>query len=242
MRRQVSGSIVKRITHPKTKRTGTIRLDKSMYFTGTVDDDEKVSPLRSMDGRQVERDLTVLLSKTTAAGRLKWLPVVEIENKSEARDTSRERRGHVRGGHYGGEKLDAAISRYWIALTTDKTEWRSLKWEECDPESPTCIEENDRFAASEKFKEGPKSKIVGRFGEKPFTLPHFADGSWSGAVTILPYTPELWAGLVAALEKITEARETLERLTTTKAGIATLVEVGAGRLQLALSAGGTTDA
>lgn len=228
--RNLKGAIVERVEHHKTKRQGVVRLDKGSmtFFAWENDNDRQVEPFTSSSGAEVRRWLLDQLARTTDGMRLDWVPVVEIEQGEGRTYYSRHQQDL-------DESLAFTASRYFIALTLDKREWRRLKWEECDPESPAALAEQDRYAASTKYDEGPKSKELNRY-TKAFTLPHFSDRGHSAKV-VLPYTHELWAGLCLVAQHVADSRKMLSEVLGTRQGVARLAEIGAGRAQLLLTPG-----
>jgi Ni/Co efflux regulator RcnB len=75
-----------------------------------------------------------------------------------------------------------------------------------------------------------------RVREKAFGLPYFEKGSHGGS-TYLRYTPELWAGLVAVVDRVEETRRQLRVLVSTKKGIESVFALGSGNGALMLGAG-----
>lgn len=228
MRTDYRGAVVEKVESRVTKRTGVVRLDKrSMtFFAREVDTDFPTQPFASKDGATVRNWLQTQLDRTSAADRLDWVPVVEVKAGGE-------------GGHhyYRDDKqeheqsLSITINRYYLALTHDEREWRKLQWEACDPKSVGNVPENDRYAQSHKYGEGPKTQNP---GEKPFILPSYKPHRYSGG-TVLHYTPELWKGLLLIVKQIEAQRKLLAELIGTKDGIAGVAEIGAGRQTLRLS-------
>ncbi|SRR6266516_1131673 len=226
MRSNYKGAIVEKIEHPTTKRAGVVRLDKrSMTFFAREDDsDLTAEPFASKDGAKVHAWLRVRLGHTTQKDRLDWVPVIEIKNDSKSGYRYRgEENMH-------GEQLDVEIDRFWIALTQDEREWRKITWVEGDLKSSGSIPENDRYAQSRRFGQGPKSTELTSWN-KPFVLPSFLR---EGQV-VVPYTPELWKGLLQVIRQIAATRELLKEMIGTKDGIAAVTEIGAGRQTLRLA-------
>ncbi len=229
--RHMRGAIVEKVESRKTHRTGVIRLDKrSMEFWARADDtDTTQEPFVSKDGREVRAWLLKQLDRTSEADRLEWIPVVQVSYGGESSHRYRE-------DHTTGHSLKVEMDRYWLALTHDKREWRKLPWDSCDPDSPVVVPENDRYAASRRYAEGPASQSLGE-NTKAFRLPSFKSSYYSGRDTVLEYTPELWKGLLAVIEAIKTARGTIEQMLGTKQGVAVVAEIGAGKAQLLLQSG-----
>lgn len=226
--RKYKGAIIERVEHPKTKRTGVVRLDKGgmWFFARENDTDLLTEPFASKDGGEVRDWLLKQLAHTTAEDRLEWLPAVEIEYGSGGTDHHSYRDETEK--HTAG--FDLTIRRYWIALTRDQREWRDLRWDQCDEESPTCVPENERYAQSDKYGKGPKAELV--YGDKPFSFPCFKG---RGDKVVLPYTPELWHGLLLVVEQLRQAEKSLQEMVSTKHGVAGLTEIGAGKVMLLLT-------
>ena len=233
MTKQYKGAIVERVEHPATKRTGVIRLDKrSMTFFARENDTETThEPFASSSGHEVREWLLEQLKHTTDANNLEWIPVVQIEHGGDShhywRDSSKEE---------FSESVKLEIKRYYLALTRDKREWRQLPWESIDSASSTCLPENERYAASRKYAEGPKSPNLNSYTHA-FRLPAFEGRGDHRDKVVLPFTPELWDGLCLIVKRIKDAREVIAELVGTKKGVETVTEVGAGRKQLLLSSG-----
>lgn len=225
MSRHWKGAIIERVEHPKTKRCGVVRLDKgSMTFFAREDDtDARIDPFHSDDGSAVRSWLLKQLGRTTGENNLTWVAVIEIDvgeggsyydRDDDDEDTKRQ------------ASMKVEITRYWIALTKDQREWRKLKWNEANPDSPTCIPDDERYASSENYRDGPKAdpnKI--RYGHGVFRLPSFANKR-GGGETVLPYTIELWAALAEIVENVKASRKTLNDLLMTKEGLGTLHQIG----------------
>lgn len=234
MRNQRKGAIIERVEHHTTKRTGVIRLDKRgmWFFAREVDGDVNSPPFESKDGSAVREWLMKQLARTTADDRLEWLPVVKIEYGGEKKGRYRDE------SQVHGESMELEVNRFYIALSKDKREWRKLTWEECEPNSSTVLPENDRYAASERFRDGPRAEQQGYRKPDPFRLPQFNDGGGYGdSTTYLPFTADLWRGLLQVCKQIAAARSTLKELVGTKQGVGVLGEIGAGKSQLLLAAG-----
>lgn len=229
--RHLKGAIVEWVEHSKTKRRAAIRLDRgSMTFWARADEaDLQSEPYTSQKGSEVRAWLLKQLAFTTDENIMEWVPVVKIEHGGERRHRYRDE------AQTFGDSLSVEIDRFYLGLTRDQREWRKLRWESCDPTSLTVVPENERYAASDRYAEGPKSEKLNKvYGtEKPFRLPSFKD-KYQGEETVIPYTPELWAGLLLIVEQMERSRKTLRELVGTKAGIARLAEVGAGHVPLQL--------
>jgi Ni/Co efflux regulator RcnB len=234
--RHRKGAVVEKVTHPDTQRTAPIRLDKgSMVFFAELGEGPSYTSAESKDGREVRDWLMYHLAKSTAEQRLEWIPVVHVDDSLDSY-------------RYGDDDDDAAnmkkaecsvkIERFFLALTHDKKEWRVLTWAECADDSATQLADDDRYTASKKFRDGPAVETVSRFRdrEKAFGLPYFEKGSHGGS-TYLRYTPELWAGLVAVVDRVEETRRQLRVLVSTKKGIESVFALGSGNGALMLGAG-----
>src|SRR3954468_9554633 len=228
------GAVVERVVHEKTQNAGVVRLDKrTMIFFAEYGEEAAYVSAESEDGRAVRRWLLWHLAKSTEKQKLDWVPVVEIDDNVESYRHSRDDNDE---NQYTA-KMGVKIERYFLALTHDKTEWRVLPWESCSDDSPTQLDDAVRFVSSKRFRNGPKFVTTNRFHtEGRFALPHFDKGS-DGATTYLRYTPELWAGLLAIVERVDETRQQLRKLVGSKQGIETVSALGAGRGALLLGSG-----
>lgn len=235
LRRQWKGAVVEWVEHRSTKRRAPIRLDKSnmtFFAWEKVEDMPTIDPFHSKDGGEVRAWLYKQLARTSDADRLEWLPVIEVRAKGE-------RAYRYRDDDDGkGEEIEVNVSRYWLALTRDKREWRKLRWVECDPESAGAIPEDDRYAASSRYADGPKAVSTNHYTTPTvFRLPSVGG---RGERNVLHYTPELWRALMMVVKQVEASRKILQDLVGTKAGIATLAEVGAGKTPLQIAAAATT--
>lgn len=228
-RTERKGAVVTRIKDKKTGREGAVRLDKgTMMFFARVPDVEltietKGRPyFESRDGKEVERWLALQLKKDEKPHALTWLGVIEIEF-----DVSTESGRYSRDSHAQERKIKVGveIDRFLIALSEDETQWLKLKWAECDEKSSAYVEPEDRLQRAERFKNGPKAQL--HSWDKAFKLPVYYDGH-----NYLAYTDELWAGLNEVIDTLARSGDTLKALMTTKKGIATIAEVGAGLKRL----------
>lgn len=231
MSRELKGAVVEWVEHPTTKRRAPIRLDKgSMTFFAREDDkDLRSEPFQSKNGSEVRAWLYKQLAFTTEQDRLEWRPVIKIEHDSSRRFRYRDE------SQVYGETLAVEIDRFYLALTKDERTWQKIEWEACDPESQGFIAENERYAESKRYAQGPKSESIGSHN-KPFRLPSF-EPSGDGAKSVVPYTPELWEGLKLIVEKIAEQRKLLKTMLSTRSGVKLVAEVGAGRIPLQLNPG-----
>lgn len=235
MSKEYRGGVIERVEHPVTKRTGVIRLDKRhmTFFAREVDNDPKSPPYADSSGFKVKQWLLEQLKHTTAADRLDWIPVIQIEHGGDThhyyRDTSKEEQS---------ESIKIEIKRYFIALTRDGREWRSLQWEEVDETSSTCLPENDRFAGSRNYGHGPKSDKI-RDQADAFRLPSFEQRGYGGMdrKVVVAYTPELWQGLMLIIQTIRAARAQIAKLVNTNDGIKMVAAIGSGKETLLLQSG-----
>jgi len=226
------GGIVEWVEHRVTKRRAPIRLDKGrmMFWARPVDGDETVKPFSSTEGRKVRDWLMEQLARTTEADRLEWVPVIAINHE-------RDRHGYYREEpEVKQADLSLKVERYWIALTKDEREWRKLAWAACDPRSSGCVPDNDRYSQSSEYDYGPKSDQLS-YHTKPFILPSYRGSRRARESTVLPYTAELWAGLLLLIKQIKSSGKTLEDLVGSKAGMEVMMELGAGTKVLSLSDG-----
>jgi hypothetical protein len=226
-----AGAVVETIVHPKTKREARMRLDKrTMWFHVTIGDGEAREYFESKDGTAVRQWAMGRLALTTDETKLDWKAVIEV-----AVSGSESWRTRYDSPSKRDESVKISINRYWVALTSDETEWRSIQWEQGDDDSPTAIEPALRYAQSREFWPGPKSKKIGSgfHMQKPFTIPYF-DG---GGKSYLPYDPMLWAGLVEMCDTVKRAMDTMQNIIQSKRGMATLKAVGAGKQQFLLNPG-----
>lgn len=237
--RRFKGAIVQTVRDERTKREAPMRLDKSDMTFWAMAGSEPSSPyFQSKDGGEVELWLERELAKTSENDRLVWFPVVEVAVRDDNHGWSRPRTKD--NDITTGFSVD--VERYFIALTRDEREWRRLDWEQCDDDSPGCVPPNDRYAQSHNYAKAPKHELfkpgATTYGvrDKPFVLPSMAKLG-SGAKSVLPYTPELWAGLLQVVQRIDAERAALDKLTGTKAGLDVLAKVGAGTLPLRIGAG-----
>lgn len=230
--RNYRGAIVEHVEHPKTLRKAVIRLDKrSLTFFAREEDTElQTEPFASKDGSAVRNWLMERLKFATDDQKMDWVPVIEIEQSGE------ESRGQYRDTpEQHSQSLQVEIDRYYIGLTHDQREWRKLEWAQCDPKSAKHIPENERYGQSRKYGMGPKSPDISD-SNKPFRLPSFDDG-YRRDKSVLLYTPGLWAGLMEIMLTLKNSRKTLKELLTTKDGISTIAEIGAGKAVLQLNPG-----
>jgi len=228
--RTLKGQVVEKVEHQTTKRVGVLRLHKpSMTFFARENDNEvDEPPFKSKDGREVRNWLLEQLARTTAANNLDWLPVVKITHGGTESHRYRDME------EFNGESLEVEFDRFFIALTNDQREWRKLPWSSCDPESSTMLADEQRYAASNKYAEGPKSPNLSSYN-RPFQLPHF-EGRKDGEV-VLRWTPELWEGLLKIVKQIRAARKLIATTVGTKDGLAELTALGAAKKQFLLSPG-----
>lgn len=233
-RKDRRGAIVEKVEHSETKRKGELRLDKTrMTFFAELGEGPSYTSAESEDGRLVRDWLMWHLAKTTADQILEWIPVVQINPDDESRRYDRD----DETDNAKSARCAVAIERFFLALTNDGTEWRVLTWEEASDDSPTQLDDADRFVASKKYRDGPKAVKTSRFhDEKRFTLPYFE----KGGSTFLRYTPELWAGLLAIVERVDETRKQLRRIISDKQGVASIEALGAGNGPLLLGSGTPT--
>lgn len=243
--RRTKGAIVTKMSDDKTGRSGVVKLDKDdMMFwavAGSAEegsDAESTSYFESAKGSEVESWLRKEIRKPTRRTLLDWKPVIQVEITS----------GSAR--HYYGdsdEETEAGvrvqIKRYWIAETLDHREWRSLKWEQCDPDSTGCLDERDRFGQSRHIGKGkahedfkPENRKSYGYSEKPFVMPQFASKKDDEGTSTLWYTEELWLGLTQVVAQISAAKETLHALLATKGGLDMVTQIGAGKMPLRITA------
>lgn len=232
----LKGAIIQWVEHPTTKRKAPIRLDKrSMTFFAREDDsDPSVDPFSSKDGAAVEAWLYERLKYTTAENNMEWVPAIHVTWGGETEHQYRDQQ------QLHGESVEVTIDRVWLGLTRDRVEWRTLRWSQGDPDHADCVPENERYAQSSHHALGPKSPALHdtRLGrrEKPFRLPSYGYG-YRTRHAWLPYTDELWQGLLMVVAAIKHSRKSLADLLGTKAGIETVSAVGAGQQPLQLMAG-----
>lgn len=231
LRKQWKGAVVEWVEHRNTKRRAPIRLDKSsmtFFAWEKVEDMPTIDPFHSKDGGEVRAWLYKQLARTSGADALDWQPVIDVRAHGD-------RKYRYRDDDDGdGQEIEVEIARYWIALTRDGREWRKLKWAACDPDSAGTIPESERYAASDRYADGPKAVATSSY-VKPtvFRLPSVGE---RGGRNVLLYTPELWRALKMVVKQVEASRRILQDLVGTKAGIATLAEVGAGKTPLQIAA------
>lgn len=227
------GAIVDRIADDTTGRASVVRLDKgSMTFYAELGEGETYTSAESKDGRAVADWLRAHLARTEKAERLTWLPVIEINDSSreDGRYSSGRRAVELRA------RCSVEIGRYYLALTHDKAQWKKLSWEQCDPDSPARLTDDELFGASADFRPGPKAADGTR--REAFTIPHFKGGhNYYGDEIIVAYTPELWAGFRAVVAAIEGSRVQLSTMLKSKNGIATIEAAGVAGGVLALTDG-----
>lgn len=230
MSRPRKGAVVEWVEHPVTKRRAAVRLDRGsmIFFTREVETDQNSPTFESRSGEEVRTWVLEQLARTTDANNMTWVPVIEVQQDGDVRHMYRdETETH-------GESLSVTVKRYYLGLTRDEREWRGLPWESCHPDSAAQVPENERYAASSRYDEGPKSERLNGY-TKPFRLPAFLSRS-RGDKAVLPYTEELWQGLLLVVQHLANSRVTLRELISTKKGVETLTLVGAGKTHLRIAA------
>lgn len=219
------GAVVEKVVHPKTKRSGVVRLDtRSMTFWAReVDTDTRLPVYSNASGDAVRSWLMEQLARSTAADLLEWEPVIEIEYGA-GDPYSRYEAGP-------GARIEIGFTRYYLALTKDKAAWRKLSWAEGDPKSAGALDPLDRFAASTEYGRGPKAPQRHQW-DTPFTLPNFREGGRRGNKAVVRYTPELWAGLSEVVTMVERAGNIIADLVGTKQGVAQLATGGLAGVKL----------
>lgn len=226
----------KTYTHPATKRSADIRIDKDTGKFACAIGDMKIESLSLPEVEKWARDIL----KQPESRELKWLPVIQA-HVDEGRYGSYGFRGDKDSSERRAE-LTINARRYWIALAdrdpNEKEVWRQLSWVEGDDSDPGCCKPEDRFARSRIFREpiadsGYRSSEMSVAKQKGWVrLPEVEQRTYW-----IEYTPELWAGIQHVIDVVEHEQSVLHELFKTKAGHAKLVAIGLGKEPLLLGAG-----
>lgn len=224
------GSVVETVRNDKTQREAKVRMEKgTFYFFCRLPDEDVTAEnahsreyFESKDAHEVREWARQHIKKSEKKHRLDWKPVIRV-------DFDRPERYHRNRDDEKREvRLSAELTRFYVALSHDKTQWLKLDWAQVDEHSATALDEDDRLAQAEKFWKGPKAPKDAHSwhhssSEKPFTLPLI-----TGDRSYVAYTEELWAGLNEVLNALENSADTLVDMLGTKKGLVAIAQVGAG--------------
>lgn len=233
MGRERKGAIVERIKNPKTKREGVLRMEKgSFMFFCRLPDEELTAEnshsreyFESKDAAEVKSWIQERIKKSEKKHRLDWKPVIQVD--FDRPDTGGRRR---RDDEQREIRISAEMTRFYVALSQDRTQWLKLDWDNVDPSSATALDEDDRLSHAENFRKGPAAKKEESYYSrtvKPFTLPLI-----EGDRSYVAFTEELWAGLNEVMDTLERSAVTLVEMLGTKKGLAAIADVGAGLKRL----------